>query len=231
MAKKAVKKFDFMFLIIFLFGITIGIQFKAGYSERYELSFMDREIVTQINQMQQGNSEISRQLKYAKKKINAFENSSKESEETKQVREQVEELKLTLGYSQVSGAGVIVKIDIREDVNLGPLMEEKKWFLSILNDIKYYGGETVSINGQRIGPYSAVVLAGNHINVNSIPIVQPYEISIVGDRKSLLKYFNETSIMIDEMKGRYGMDVDVRAYENITVPKLDVEKKPKYVRR
>ena len=231
MLKMVVRKFDFMFLIIFLFGITIGIQFKAGYSEQYELSFVDREIVSQINQMIKENAEISRQLKHANKKVKGFENSSRESREIKQVREQVEELKLALGYSQVSGEGVMVKIDIQEDMNLGLLMEEKKWFLSILNDVKYYGGESISINGQRVGPYSEVVLAGNHINVNSIPIVQPYEISIIGDRTKLLKYFNETSILIDDMKYRHGMDIDVRAYENITVPKLEVEKKLKYVRR
>ncbi len=231
MLKMIVRKFDVMFLIIFLFGITIGIQLKAGYSEQYELSFVDREIVSQINQMMKENAEISRQLKHANKKVKEFENSSKESQEIKQVREQVEELKLALGYSKVSGEGVIVKIDIQEDMNLGLLMEEKKWFLSILNDIKYYGGESVSINGQRVGPYSEVVLAGNHINVNSIPIVQPYEISIIGDSKRILKYFNETSILIEDMKYRHGIDIDVKAYENIIVPRLEVEKKLKYVRR
>ena len=68
-----VRKFDFMFLIIFLFGITIGIQLKAGYSEQYELSFVDREIVSQINQMMKENAEISRQLKHANKKVKEFE--------------------------------------------------------------------------------------------------------------------------------------------------------------
>ncbi|AHM56914.1 putative membrane protein [Peptoclostridium acidaminophilum DSM 3953] len=225
-------KINLMVLMIVLLGILMGIQFKAGYNERFESSFIDREITAQVNQIRKENTQLSDTIRAAKHRVSLYENSAQEeSPEIKKLKKEVEDMKLTLGYVEALGSGLIIKIDTNRDENLGFIMEEKKWFLLLINDIRYYGGEAISINGQRISPYTEIVLAGNHININSVPIVQPYEISVLGDIDRLGRYINDDNILIESMRKAYDMDISIKKSGNMSIPKLEDEKKLKYVRR
>ncbi|MZQ76402.1 MAG: DUF881 domain-containing protein [Peptoclostridium sp.] len=225
-------RINLMVLMLVLLGIMMGIQFKAGYNERFESSFIDREITAQVNQIRKENTQLGDSIRTAKHRVSLYENSAQdESPEIKKLKKEVEDMKLTLGYLEASGSGLSIKIDTKRDENLGFIMEEKKWFLLLINDIRYYGGEAISINGQRISPYTEIVLAGNHININSVPIVQPYDIRVIGDIERLNKYINDDNILIESMRKAYDMDISIKKSGKITIPRLEDEKKLKYVRR
>lgn len=225
-------RINLMVLMLVLLGIMMGIQFKAGYNERFESSFIDREITAQVNQIRKENMQLGESIRAAKHRVSLYENSAQdESPEIKKLKKEVEDMKLTLGYLEASGSGLSIKIDTKRDENLGLIMEEKKWFLLLINDIRYYGGEVISINGQRISPYTEIVLAGNHININSVPIVQPYDIRVIGDIERLNKYINDDNILIESMRKAYDMDITIKKSGKITIPRLEDEKKLKYVRR
>lgn len=225
-------RINLMVLMLVLLGIMMGIQFKAGYNERFESSFIDREITAQVNQIRKENTQLGESIRAAKHRVSLYENSAQdESPEIKKLKKEVEDMKLTLGYLEASGSGLSIKIDTKRDENLGLIMEEKKWFLLLINDIRYYGGEVISINGQRISPYTEIVLAGNHININSVPIVQPYDIRVIGDIERLNKYINDDNILIESMRKAYDMDITIKKSGKITIPRLEDEKKLKYVRR
>ncbi|MDK3254933.1 DUF881 domain-containing protein [Blastococcus capsensis] len=59
----------------------------------------------------------------------------------------------------------------------------------VVNALWAAGAEAISINGQRLGPTSAIRFAGEAVLVNFRPVTDPYEISAVGDPDELANAF------------------------------------------
>ena len=102
--------------------------------------------------------------------------------------------------------------------------------INLVNELKVNGGKFISINGQRINQYSAIILAGSHINVNSIPIAQPYEIKVIGDIDKLSSYVNKGNNYIDNIILNYPMKVEYKVEESINMPKIEIPNKLRYIR-
>ncbi|OPJ56328.1 DUF881 domain-containing protein [Alkalithermobacter paradoxus] len=223
-------KYISMIILAILLGVLIGIQFKSSYQEKFQLSFVDRQFVGDINAIKKENAELKRKLDTLNENLKFIEKNTIVNDIEKGLKEQVDSLKLILGYLDVKGPGMTIKIDTKEEVNLGFVMEEKKILISLINEIRIYGGEVISINNQRITPYSEVTLAGNHININSTPIAQPYEIKIIGDIEKLNRYINKGNVLIDTMINMYDLNVDITSSKELIIYKAEREKKTRYVR-
>jgi uncharacterized protein YlxW (UPF0749 family) len=59
----------------------------------------------------------------------------------------------------------------------------------VVNALWSAGAEAVSINGQRLGPATAIRFAGEAVLVDFRPVTNPYEVSAVGDPDTLLSEF------------------------------------------
>jgi uncharacterized protein YlxW (UPF0749 family) len=59
----------------------------------------------------------------------------------------------------------------------------------VVNALWAAGAEAISINGQRLGPTSAIRFAGEAVLVNFRPVTDPYEISAIGDPDELANAF------------------------------------------
>ncbi len=59
----------------------------------------------------------------------------------------------------------------------------------VVNALWAAGAEAVSINGQRLGPTTAIRFAGEAVLVDFRPVTNPYEVSAIGDPDSLSKRF------------------------------------------
>jgi uncharacterized protein YlxW (UPF0749 family) len=59
----------------------------------------------------------------------------------------------------------------------------------VVNALWAAGAEAVSINGQRLGPTSAIRFAGEAVLVDFRPVTNPYEISAIGDPDTLSSRF------------------------------------------
>jgi uncharacterized protein YlxW (UPF0749 family) len=59
----------------------------------------------------------------------------------------------------------------------------------VVNALWAAGAEAVSINGQRLGPTSAIRFAGEAVLVDFRPVTNPYEISAIGDPDTLTSRF------------------------------------------
>lgn len=53
--------------------------------------------------------------------------------------------------------------------------------LSLVNKMKDAGAEAISINGQRIITTTEISLAGNNVNINTVPTAPPYVIKAIGN--------------------------------------------------
>ncbi len=59
----------------------------------------------------------------------------------------------------------------------------------VVNALWAAGAEAISINGQRLGPTSAIRFAGEAVLVDFRPVTNPYEISAIGDPDTLSSRF------------------------------------------
>ena len=218
-----------MVLLAAVLGILVGIQFKSNFQEKLELSYMDSQLITEINKARNMNKELLIKKEILSDQLRTLEKSKIKDSITKKYKDNVEQIRTILSYEDVQGPGIIITIDSKEESNIGILVEEKKIFVNLLNEIKNNNGESISINDQKIGPYSEMVLAGEHININSVPIAQPYEIKIIGDKSKLYKTFSKNNVLIEMMRNEYGLSVIVSEKDDIVAPKLEREKEFKFV--
>ncbi len=59
----------------------------------------------------------------------------------------------------------------------------------VVNALWAAGAEAVSINGQRLGPTTAIRFAGEAVLVDFRPVTNPYEVSAIGDPETLSSRF------------------------------------------
>jgi uncharacterized protein YlxW (UPF0749 family) len=59
----------------------------------------------------------------------------------------------------------------------------------VVNSLWAAGAEAVSINGQRLGPTTAIRFAGEAVLVDFRPVTNPYEVSAIGDPDTLASRF------------------------------------------
>jgi uncharacterized protein YlxW (UPF0749 family) len=59
----------------------------------------------------------------------------------------------------------------------------------VVNALWAAGAEAISINGQRLGPTSAIRFAGEAVLVDFRPVTNPYEVSAIGDPDALSTKF------------------------------------------
>jgi uncharacterized protein YlxW (UPF0749 family) len=72
--------------------------------------------------------------------------------------------------------------DPREQVQDGDLQ-------LVVNALWAAGAEAISINGQRLGPTTAIRFAGEAVLVDFRPVTNPYEIKAIGDPDALAGEF------------------------------------------
>ncbi len=228
MVSKSIRSFLIMTMIL---GMLIGIQIKSPYQISSDGSFVMRETITKINKERIESYDLMKKKKASEREIEDLEELTlKENTELLDYKAKVDYLKANLAYTSVQGPGIKIVIDTNDDRNLAYLVEERKLFIILVNELKMQEAEAITINGQRINAFSEITLAGNHININAIAIAPPYEISVIGNSSKLIDYVNTKSPIIDIMKNGYNLSINFKTEINLILPKLENIKIQEYIK-
>lgn len=228
MVSKSIRSFLIMTMIL---GMLIGIQIKSPYQISSDGSFVMRETITKINKERIESYDLMKKKKASEREIEDLEELTlKENTELLDYKAKVDYLKAILAYTSVQGPGIKIVIDTNDDRNLAYLVEERKLFIILVNELKMQEAEAITINGQRINAFSEITLAGNHININAIAIAPPYEISVIGNSSKLIDYVNTKSPIIDIMKNGYNLSINFKTEINLILPKLENIKIQEYIK-
>ena len=206
--------------IVFIIGLLIGNLIK-DYNKQVSLYVnKDKFIKNEIKSTQKSIKVMGKEKEKIEKEIEILKSKNQNSK----VANQVNTLKEILGYIDVKGSGLLINIDAINDEmgNIANSIDYNKILLNIVNEIKVNGGEYVSINNQRLNQYSEISLAGNHININSTPIAQPYNINVIGDVDKLTDYINKKNTNLDSIGNNYQLRVETKIEKNITIEKLNI---------
>lgn len=138
----------------------------------------------------------------------------------------LEKYKMAAGVVDVHGPGVVITIDdpiptgdIVDDFSM--IMSNYDRLLSVVNKLKDAGAEAISINEQRIISTTEISLAGNNVNINTVPTAPPYTIKAIGNPDTLMSTLTIRYGILDELKdkNKYGLQVDIKKKSDIVIPR------------
>lgn len=172
----------------FAFVMVIFMQFKMVYQTDITSieTMREEELEGELASYKNKYEETEKKYKEVTETLNKYkEESSSDSETRKNLEEELQNLKLMLGTTEVQGNGIIINLDdsnveVREDkINADELM-------IIVNYLKDAGAEAIEINGQRIvnATYFAYI-NNSYVKVNNKRLSSPYTIKVIGDQDYL----------------------------------------------
>ncbi len=144
---------------------------------------------------------------------------SDESTIIKNLTEELNRYKSFSGLTRVSGTGITITIDNPpQDVGIEKnIAYDYRLILDLINELNSAGAEAISINEQRMVNNTEVRLAGNQVNVNTIPINTPYVIKAIGNSKTLDGAVNQRFGIVQNLR-ELGYYIEVSQVELIEVP-------------
>ena len=130
---------------------------------------------------------------------------SSSDESSSKISEQLEQNNSILGYTDLTGSGVVITV---HDGDL----------IALVNALKNAGAEAISINGQRIVNSTAITCVGNTIMINGEKVGSPFIINAIGNPEKLYGQITMPDSYYDKMKSD-GVSVKIEKVNSIDVPK------------
>ncbi|MFE6507685.1 DUF881 domain-containing protein [Nocardioides sp. NPDC057767] len=123
------------------------------------------------------------------------------------------------GFAPVTGSGIRITIDNAADGNEGGTVRDYDLAV-IVNGLWEAGASAVSVDGQRVTARSGVITSGATLRMNDVSLSPPYEVSAIGDTRTLAARFAETvsGAMIHTTTQDYGMPYEVENIDRLTLP-------------
>lgn len=220
--------------------ITIGIaclalatvmfmQFKmVNQTDINELEVMrEDELRTELANWKAKYDEAENQYQEKTKKLEEYNKTEATEEETEGlVKNELEQVNLVLGRTDVEGQGITITLQENKDAEAGIISDNLNM---IVNELKEAGAEAISINDERIINMSDMVdINESFIKINGQRIVAPYIIKAIGNQSYLESSLISNGGPVDEMK-KIGQDVSITKSNKVIVPKYNKEIKIKYM--
>ena len=196
-------------LVCVVLGFMLAMQFHTTQDVRANVSLQrTEELATRLHETEQERDKLKKQLQsesgdqaYAA----ALENAKREA-----------------GLLPMKGPGITLSIDDSkrpskpgDNPNLYIIHDDD--ILRVVNELWAAGAEAMAINGQRVVAQTEVRCAGPTLVVNGKRYAPPFEISAIGDEKTLESAVKMRGGIADSLSV-WGIDVTVKTSDNIVVP-------------
>jgi uncharacterized protein YlxW (UPF0749 family) len=134
---------------------------------------------------------------------------------------------LLAGSVPVTGPGVQITVDDQSagvSSSGGTILDVDLQVL--VNGLWQAGAEAIAINGNRLGPLSAIRTAGRAITVNYNSLTRPYVVTAIGDPDTLEASFAETpgGQAWFDLETNYGIHFDMETVDDLSLPSVPKER-------
>lgn len=187
-------------MVCSIFGISMGIQLNTISNEDFSSPYKNEIETQELIELKKTTEDIKVKIDDFKNRVEELEKErADESVTLKKLKSTVDEYKLLAGYSSVTGPGIIIILEGSTEKNIAEIIERRRYLVNLINELRVFGSEVISINNYRIVGRSEITLAGNHININGTPIAQPYTIQAIGNKESFKRYIDKGTILFELM--------------------------------
>jgi uncharacterized protein YlxW (UPF0749 family) len=173
-------------LALLTLGFLMAVQFRAQAPiTRYSSSELPPLRQT-AQQLQDTQERLRDQIKSLRDQIAAAEqNAAGNSTLVGQLNDQLQQARLAAGLVELQGPGLVLNVDdstqpVSPDAAPGDYLVSAGDLRDLLAQLWLSGAEAISVNGERIGPTTALTDIGPSILVNSAYLQPPYQISAIG---------------------------------------------------
>lgn len=214
---KIVVSITVLFMCIILTCVMF-MQFKtARQTNLTDIKNMNEdELKSEILLWQNRYNEIDQKLKSRNQTIDEYESILQNNEETaKVIDKELHELEKLIGITDVEGNGVVITLEDNEDraVTAGAL-------LNLVNELKYAGGEAISINGIRIVNMTDIVDVNYIVQIEGQKLSSPYIIKCIGNQDYLSSTLNSKDGYVQTYTDS-GITVKMELQNNIKIDKYN----------
>ncbi len=188
----------------------------------------ESELRTELANWKSKYEETNQQYEEVTEKIEEYKNNKQSNEETeKLVNQELEQVHLLLGETDVQGEGIEITLRETNKEEISRITSDD--LILIVNTLKNAGAEAISINDERIINMSDIVdINESFIKVNGQRILAPYIIKAIGNQSYLESALIGNGGPIDEMK-KIGQDASLQKENRIKIEKYNKEIKMKYI--
>jgi uncharacterized protein YlxW (UPF0749 family) len=219
-----INKLVTVIIICVIFGVVMGVQLNTMVVGDFTLSHKNEIEAQELIELKKTTESMKTKIIDFKSRVEELESErADESIPLKKLKLTVDEYKLAAGYTSVYGPGIIIVLESNIGTNIAEVIEGKRYLINLINELKVFGAEVISINNYRIVGRTEITLAGNHINVNGISIAQPYIIQAIGDQESLKQYVEHGTILFELME-LDGITFNIKFSDDIKISPLAKEK-------
>ncbi len=221
---KIIVSITVLFMCIIL-TCVIFMQFKTAWQTNLtDIKNMNEdELKSEILLWQNRYNEIDQKLKNRNQTIDEYESILQNNDETaKVIDKELHELEKLIGITDVEGNGVVITLEDNEDrsVTAGAL-------LNLVNELKYAGGEAISINGIRIVNMTDIVDVNYIVQIEGQKLSSPYIIKCIGEQNFLSSTLNSKDGYIQTYTDS-GINVKMELQNNIKIDKYNGDLDIKY---
>lgn len=233
--KKNIKKGKITMIITigiacFALALVMSMQFKiVNETDITSIENMrEAELRTELANWKSKYEEVNKKYEETSGKIDEYKQNKESNEETeKLVDDELEQVNMTLGKTDVQGEGIEVTLKDSNDEEISRITADD--LILIVNSLKTAGAEAISINDERIINMSDIVdINQSFIKINGQRILSPYIIKAIGNQSYLESSLISNGGPVDEMK-KIGQNVSVTKSNKVIVPKYNKEIKIKYM--
>lgn len=233
--KKNIKKGKITMIITigiacFALALVMSMQFKiVNETDITSIENMrEAELRTELANWKSKYEEVNKKYEETSEKIDEYKQNKESNEETeKLVDDELEQVNMTLGKTDVQGEGIEVTLRDSNNEEISRITADD--LILIVNSLKTSGAEAISINDERIINMSDIVdINQSFIKINGQRILSPYIIKAIGNQSYLESSLISNGGPVDEMK-KIGQNVSVTKSNKVTVPKYNKEIKIKYM--
>ncbi len=148
---------------------------------------------------------------------------AEENSELQRLMKEVQEYQMLAGHKSVQGPGVVILLEGIYEENIAPVVHQRKYLITLVNELRTNGAEVVSVNDHRITGRSEMTLAGNHIQVNGKPVAPPYKVKAIGAVNEFKRYVSARTFIFELMESD-GIISTIVYEENMTIEEPHREK-------
>lgn len=218
-------------IVCLVLGLVLSLQFRSiqgnNYLEGISPTQKAQELAAELKKIREEKQQLINEVILLESKIKEIEESeSKEDVLVKNISAELEKYKIISGLRSVKGPGVVVVVDDPpkdpEAISDGSfIMYNYDLLLSLVNKLNEAGAEAISINEQRIVSRTEISLAGNNVNINSVPTAPPFVIKAIGNKDTLESTLNIRFGIVYTMREQFNLQVSVKKQDEIIIPKYN----------
>lgn len=211
----------------FILVMIIFMQFKVVYETDITSvdTMREEDLQTELASWKAKYEEVEERYKEVEETLNKYKEETTSDKEAKEnLEEELANLQLILGTTDVEGEGIIITLnetkESTKDITADNLM-------IIVNYLKDAGAEAISINEQRI-VNSTDFAYTSFIRINSKRIVSPYVIKVIGNPDYLKSALLGSGGYKEELEA-LGHEVNIETPRKVEIPKYSGEMSTKYI--